>query len=182
MIEDTKLKKAINNLLDLQIGFCLEIQGSFYIREIEGPYAVGFTEYEEDWEKVFEDREEAIDFFIKKRKELLIGDDFVRENVEVDGIIYEHQSHVNPSLREVIFVPLIEGQEYCVQVIYPENIMNELIERDNKEKFHPWNPVKEDKAKTIIREIVKQKPNNNLRTKFIFDSNNQLKDITNGST
>ena len=176
MIEDTKLKKAINELLDLHIGFCLEIEGMFYIRELEGPYAVGYTGIEEEWENVFENRDEAINFFIEQRKEVLIGDDLVRENVEVDGIIYEHQSHVNQSLREVIFVPLINGETYCVEVIYPEEVIDQLIERDNKEKFHPWNPVKEEKAKEIIREIVKMNPRNSLRAKFVFDMDNQLKE------
>ena len=180
MIEDTKLKKAINDLLDLHLGFCLEIEGMFYIREIEGPYAVGYTGIEEEWENVFEDREEAIDFFIEQRKEVLCGDDLVRENVDVDGIIYEHQSHVNPSLREIVFVTLIDGEQYCVQVIYPEEITDQIIERDSKEKFHPWNPVREDKAKKVIREILKNKPKNSLRTTFVFDLEDQLKekDIT----
>lgn len=82
---DDTLRLRIKDLLSFGIGISVEIAGRLYIRDLDnGDYAVGGqrpkeeNNYEEwvDWEDTFSDLDEAIEFFINKRNNGKLGDDF----------------------------------------------------------------------------------------------------------
>jgi len=72
-MNDEKIRLHISELLDSDIGFGINI---FSIRGLEnGKFAVSL-DLEENWEKIFDESEEALDFFLKVRKEKKLGTDF----------------------------------------------------------------------------------------------------------
>ena len=84
-VNDETIRLKTKELLVLGIGISVEIAGQLYIRDLDnGDYAVGGNiprnenDYNEwiEWEETFTDLDKALEFFIFKRNEGKIGDDF----------------------------------------------------------------------------------------------------------
>jgi len=81
---NTLIRKNLKPLLLSNIGFSFEICGQYYIRQVSDGFAIGEdidTQRTKDlnresWEVVFEDVDEALDFYLKKRNEFEQGDDY----------------------------------------------------------------------------------------------------------
>jgi len=90
---NTLIKNNLRALLLSNIAFSFEISGQLYIRQISDGYAVGedivpiLSEAigRESWEKVIEDVDEALAFFIEKRREYEVGDDYGVYRLWLDG-------------------------------------------------------------------------------------------------
>lgn len=83
--DDEKISKAIITLLESNIGYGIEFFGlELHIRQLEDlTFAVGHEKYntetrrtEFDFEKLFDNATEAIEFFLQKRREYELGYDF----------------------------------------------------------------------------------------------------------
>jgi hypothetical protein len=151
MVSDNALKSTLLELFSHHIGFYLSLDGDFYIRELEGQYAVGVgIDSNSGWEEVFDEPDTAIGFYLSKRKELKLGEDLERENVIVGGTSYEHYSFVNSNPTQLILVCLIKGIKRIIEIELTQAESVELAAEDDKQKIGIWNPVANNKVKKII--------------------------------
>ena len=75
-LKEMEMKSQILNLLNSDIGFGINIFGILCIRGLEnGKFAVS-CDLGEEWEEVLDTSEEAVEFFLKVRKEKKLGTDF----------------------------------------------------------------------------------------------------------
>ena len=79
------IKNNLRDLLLSNIAFSFEVCGQLYIRQVNnGEYAIGeeidpaLSEFidRETWEEVIEDVDQALEFFIRKRREFELGEDY----------------------------------------------------------------------------------------------------------